>query len=129
MNWRVQLLRYGIVGMASNVALYVVYLLLTLLGMGPALAMTVTYAMGVAQTFIFNRRWTFASGESGPSALIRYVLVYALGYAVNMVLLWWLVGQWKWPHQLVQAGAILLIAMMIFVLQREWVFRRGSTTR
>lgn len=119
-------MRYGIVGMASNLALYVVYLLLTTLGVAPALAMTVTYVMGVAQTFMFNRRWTFASPESGSSAFVRYLLVYALGYALNLILLWWLVGQWNWPHQWVQAGAILLIATIVFVLQRHWVFRRRS---
>lgn len=121
-GWFVQLMRYGIVGVASNAVLYLLYLLFTRLGLAPVVAMTVTFAMGVAQTFVFNKRWTFEHRERSRAAFIRYVLTYALGYVVNLLLLFVLVGQWHWPHQWVQAGAILAIAVMIFLLQRHWVF-------
>lgn len=125
-GWFAQLTRYGIVGVVSNAALYLLYLLFTSLGLTPTVAMTLTYAMGVAQTFVFNKRWTFEYRERSPGAFVRYVLTYALGYVVNLLLLFVLVGQWRWPHQWVQGGAILAIAVMIFLLQRHWVFATGA---
>jgi putative flippase GtrA len=120
--WFAQLTRYGIVGVVSNAVLYLLYLLFTALGLTPTVAMTLTYAMGVAQTFIFNQRWTFGYRGGSRAAFVRYVLVYAQGYLINLVLLLVLVGRWQLPHQWVQAGAILAIAAMIFLLQRYWVF-------
>lgn len=123
-GWFAQFTRYGIVGVISNAVLYLLYLLFTALGLTPTVAMTLTYAMGVAQTFVFNQRWTFGRNDGTTAAFVRYVLVYALGYLVNLLLLAMLVGRWQWPHQAVQAGAILGIAAMIFLLQRYWVFAK-----
>lgn len=125
-GWLAQLTRYGVVGLASNAVLYLLYLGFTAVGLTPAAAMTVTYAMGVAQTFVFNQRWTFGRSDGSTAAFVRYVLVYALGYVVNLLLLYLLVERWQWPHQGVQAGAILVIAAMIFLLQRYWVFASGA---
>ncbi|MBS0543123.1 MAG: GtrA family protein, partial [Proteobacteria bacterium] len=57
-----QLIRYGIVGFASNAVGYLLYLAITAAGMEHKLAMTLLYAVGVAQTFVFNKRWSFGHG-------------------------------------------------------------------
>ncbi|MBV5310569.1 GtrA family protein, partial [Chromatium okenii] len=59
MKWHVQLSRYALVGVASNAFGYFLYLLLTNVGMGYKSAMSLLYIVGVAQTFIFNRSWSF----------------------------------------------------------------------
>ena len=63
-----QLLRYGLVGIASNALAYVSYLALTGAGMGHLSAMTLVYALATLLTFLFNRRWSFGhSGGRGPA--------------------------------------------------------------
>src|SRR4029079_11858452 len=84
---RTQLLRYTVVGLLSNAVLYGVYVLLTRLGVEPKLAMTITFALGVTQTFVMNRGWTFSYRGSGPHAYLRYWVVYGVAYAVNLLLL------------------------------------------
>jgi len=117
-----QALRFALVGMVSNVALYLLYLLMTTSGVGPKLAMSIAYGIGVAQTFFFNKRWTFNYSGRFDVALLRYLSLYAVGYVVNLLILAWLVDGLNYPHQIVQAGMIILLAVFFFVLQKVWVF-------
>lgn len=119
-----QLIRYTLVGLASNGVAYILYLSLTYYGMGHKTTMTLLYVMGVAQTFYFNRGWTFEHNGKISSALIRYIIVYALGYFFNFALLVVFVDHLGWIHQWVQGGAILLMAIFLFLAQKFWVFPR-----
>lgn len=117
-----QMVRFGIVGLVSNAVLYLAYLALTALGMGPKLAMTLLYAVGVAQTFLFNKRWSFRHGGAYGPAFVRYCIAYAVGYAINLGALALLVDAMGYPHQAVQGVLILLLAAFFFLLQKFWIF-------
>lgn len=119
----VQLVRYGLVGLASNGALYAAYLILTAAGLEAKLTMTLLYITGVAQTFLFNKRWTFGHDGSRRSAFVRYCISYALGYVVNLLALYFLVDRLGFRHQIVQGVMIVGLAIMLFLLQKYWVFR------
>jgi putative flippase GtrA len=124
---RLQALRFGVVGLASNAVLYGVYLGMTTVGMGPKLAMSLVYAIGVAQTFLFNKRWTFGHVGRFDAALVRYILLYAGGYFANLLVLAWLVDGYGYPHQIVQGVMILTLAACFFILQKFWVFKVSET--
>jgi putative flippase GtrA len=126
MTARKQFIRYVVVGLASNAVIYVVYLVLTRLGMGPKFAMSLLYCMGVFQTFVFNKRWSFRFQGVATIALVRYAIVYAVGYVIQFAALMLLVDQMALPHQWVMGALILLMAMFIFIAQKFWVFRQAS---
>ncbi len=115
--------RYAAVGIGSNIALYAAYLLLTHWGLASKLAMTALYWLAVALTFVFNKRWSFGSGGPPKVQFRRYLLAYALGYAVNLSALFLLVDVFGQPHQVAQGILILAIAALLFLLQKFWVFR------
>ena len=117
-----QFIKYAVVGLVSNVLLYLGYLLLTAFGMGHKVAMTLLYAVGVSQTFVFNRSWTFGDQGIAARSFVRYVMVYVWGYFVNLIALLVLVDYLEFPHEIVQGCMILLLAAMLFLLQRFWVF-------
>jgi len=123
---RSQFLRYAVVGLASNLVLYFAYLGLTALGMGSKTAMSVLYVLGVAQTFLFNRKWSFGHDGALHGAFARYVAIYGFGYLFNLVVLWVAVDHMGLPHQVVQGVMILVLAAMLFLLQKFWVFRKES---
>lgn len=127
MSTRAQFVRYVVVGLASNAVIFVVYVVLTNLGLGPKLAMSLLYCTGVLQTFVFNRKWAFRFQGAATPALGRYLVAYALGYLVNFLALMLLVDRMGLPHQWVQIMMILVVAMMLFMAQRYWVFRNHST--
>lgn len=117
-----QLLRYGLVGVGSNLLLYLAYLALAAGGMGYKTAMAMTYWLGVAGTFVFNRNWSFKHKGAWQRSFILYVAVYAVGYLTNLLGLIVLVDFGRLPHQAVQAAMILVVAGLIFILQKFWVF-------
>ena len=121
-----QFLRYVVVGLASNAIIYAVYLVLTRLGMGPKLAMSLLYCMGVLQTFVFNKKWSFRFEGAATPALVRYATAYAAGYVVNLLALMLFVDQIGLPHQWVQGVMIVVVAVMLFLAQRYWVFPQLS---
>jgi putative flippase GtrA len=118
-----QFLRFAIVGLGSNVALYAGYLLATSLGMGHKTAMTLLYPAGILGTFLLNRSWTFRRRSTSKRALISYIGIYAFGYLINFLGLYLFVDQVGYPHQIVQGILIIVVAILLFLLQRFWVFR------
>jgi len=123
MNIHIQFARYAIVGIVSNAVCYILYLTLTYAGMGHKTAMTLLYAVAVAQTFFFNRKWSFKHKGHMSSGFIRYIVSYALGYFINLVALIVLVDRMQYPHQIIQGIMIFVLAVMLFLLQKFWVFR------
>ena len=129
MNVTKQFIRYAIVGLASNVVLYVLYLLATWIGATPKIAMTLLYILGISQTFYFNKNWSFNFSGRTDSAFIRYALVYALGYVINYLALMVLVDQMGLPHELIMAGLIIFMAVFLFVMQKVWIFPQRANVQ
>ena len=119
-----QFLRYAMVGLVSNLTLYLAYLLITQQGMGYKTTMTLLYALAVGLTFVLNRNWTFSHKGHVTKAFITYVFIYALGYIINLVALYVLVDKFGFRHQLIQGLMIIIVAMFLFILQKYVVFRK-----
>jgi putative flippase GtrA len=124
---RRQFWRYVITGLGANAPLYACYLLLSQLGIGHKVAMTVTYCTSVLCTFVFNRRWTFGHGGDASTALLRYIAIYALGYVFNLAALSILVDVAGLPHQAVMGTLIVISAGLLFLAQKFWVFPAVAT--
>jgi putative flippase GtrA len=117
-----QFLCYATIGVALNAALYGVYLLLTRTLLDSLGAMTVVYATGVLLGFALNRKITFHHHGAARVALLRYVVCYVIGYFIDLSLLWLLAGQLGMPHEIVQGGITIGLAVLLFGLQKYWVF-------
>jgi putative flippase GtrA len=122
-----QFIRYAAVGLASNGIGFLLYLLMTTLGFGSKVSMSLLYIVGVLQSFIFNRKWTFNYNGNKKVALFRYFLIYGFGYFINFGALVMFVDRFGYPHHWVQGGMILVVAVFIFVMQKIWVFRVQET--
>jgi putative flippase GtrA len=118
-----QLLRYGLVGVISNLTIYIIYLLITHFGVEPKKAMTLVYILGASLGFIGNQKWTFAHRGNPASAVLRYVLAHFLGYLLNFMILFIFVDRLGYAHQWVQAVAIIIVAGFLFIVFKYFVFR------
>ncbi|OCB23473.1 hypothetical protein A5674_24230 [Mycobacterium malmoense] len=119
---RAQFIRYVLIGFALNAALYAAYLFLTSWMMGSETAMTITFSVGVLLSFIANRSITFRHRGHRFAALGRYLTSYAVVYLINFCALWIFAGRIGVPHQIVQACAIFVLALLAFIMQKYWVF-------
>jgi putative flippase GtrA len=125
---RRQFFRYATVGVISNLILYLSYLLLTYVGIGHKTAMSLLYAVGTCLTFAFNRNWTFGHDGHITKAFMGYVTIYAGGYLFNLIALYFLVDELGFNHQWVQGGLIILVAVLLFILQKFVVFKKNENT-
>ena len=118
-----QLFRYGMVGISTNLALYLLYLMITYLGIEPKSAMTLVYIAGVILGYIGHRNWTFGHKGAMLGSGARYFIAHLIGYLINFLILLTFVDKLGYAHQWVQAAAIIVVAMFLFLAFRYFVFR------
>ena len=118
----IQFIRFGITGVLSNGILYLGYLGLTFSGIEPKIAMTLLFAVGIIQTFLINKKWTFKDGKNINGRFYRYLVVYGLMYGLNLLALVVFVDQLGLPHWIVQGVMVGICGVLLFFLQKFWVF-------
>jgi len=116
------------VGLLTNLAGYGVYLLLTWSWLEPKLAVTLLYPVGVIAGYFGHARYSFSYQGRAKSGMSRYLVAHAIGYGANVSLLYVFSDVLRYPHQAVQAAAIFIVAGILFLLFRFFVFppARGS---
>lgn len=82
-----QKIRFLIVGFINTVVGYGAYILLAYLGLHYNLAYTLSTIIGVTNSYIWNKYYTFQSKEKSVPEVIRFVCVYAVGYVINLFVL------------------------------------------
>ncbi|MHA6646001.1 GtrA family protein [Mesorhizobium sp. A623] len=122
----IRLIRYGLVGMALNLTGYVIYLVVTWLGPGPKTTMTTLYGIGALMGFFGHRRLAFDYHGGLYSSALRYTLAHLCGYGLNFGLLYLFVDILGYPHQIVQATAIFVVAGFLFLVFNFVVFPQSD---
>ena len=125
LHWQVQLVRYAVIGVATNALAYLCYLALTSFGLWPEGAMTIVYVSCALLGFLANRRLTFSHQGNVASSGARYVMAQGLGYAINVGLLFIFVDRLGYPHAWIQAMAIFVVAPVLFLAMKFFVFPRS----
>lgn len=121
-----QVLRYAVVGASTNALLFSSYLLLSAFGVGPKTAMSLLYVPGVMAGFLGNRNFTFRHEGRVPASMLRYFATYAFGYVFNFACLVVFLDILRLPADYVVLALIVVTAVILFALQRSWVFPRGE---
>lgn len=120
---RRQITRWLFVGLVTNCLLYLAYLALTRSLLEPKTAMTVVYVAGVIVGFVGHRSWSFEHSGRVDSALLRYLGSYGIGYLINLAGLGFGISMLGLRHELVQATMVVTVAVVMFLLQKYFVFR------
>ena len=118
----VQVARYGVVGVVNNFLGYLIYLLVTWLGVDPKVTVSMFYPMAAAIGYFSHAKYSFSHKGRHRVAMPRYVIAHVIGYLTNMALLYIFVDKLLYPHQLVQLVAIIVVAGVLFLLFRYFVF-------
>lgn len=104
------LVRYGVVGVASNGALYVAFLLLLQLAVRPEVAAGICYGFGVCLSYVLNRAWSFQSRDTHREDMPKFLLAHLVGLCSTVLMLSLLLN-WLRPElaQLVNVGFTAII--------------------
>ena len=66
------------------VGLMVIYLCKWVAGFGDVTANMIGYAVGLLNSFAWNRQWTFRDSGAALPALARFASVFLVSYAANL---------------------------------------------
>jgi putative flippase GtrA len=118
------LIRYAVVGLSSNLLLFLFMLFLMSLGFAAWQATLVVYPSGVAMSYILNRFWSFNKRPQRSGQVLGYIFVYVLAYPIAMgtaSLVEYLSGS----GPLAALTSIGVSAVFIFTGLSYWVFRKN----
>jgi len=115
--------RFALAGaVATAVHFAVLVALVELGGLGPVLASTIAYCIGVIVSFSLNRRFTFEKRGSLGATFAKYAALYAVGIFLNGAIMAALISWGMW-YILAQIIAVALILSWNFLGARYIVFR------
>jgi putative flippase GtrA len=124
-----QIPRFIGVGLASTAVHYVV--LTTAVEFGgwwPTPATATGFIAGAIVNYLLNRSLTFRSGRAHRQGLPRFAIMFAIGWTLNTLLVWWLAPR-LWHYLLAQVIATGVVLVFNYLTLNFWVFRaeRDST--
>lgn len=112
-----------IVGAALNGFGFLLYALFTALGVSPVLTISIFYPIYIGLAFYLNKKWSFSHQGRISSSAVKYLIAYVGCYVLNVAGLKFFSGYLGYSHLIVQAIAIPVCAVLLFVAQKYWVFR------
>ncbi len=96
--------------------------LVELLGANEVAASTAGATLGAVVNYVLNRRFTFASGKSHGEALTKFLIIAALGLALNSLLMFMLVELLGLYYLIAQVLTTGLVLLWNFAGNRFWTF-------
>ena len=118
-----QLAKYSAVGISGNLLGYLVYILLTYLGLKPTYAVSMLYPMGAMFSFYGNLGFTFKYTGNPNKAKLKFIFSHLAGYLINIIILYTFVTKLMYPHELIQLFAICIVAIYIFFISKFFIFK------
>jgi putative flippase GtrA len=83
-----QAIKYGIVGIANTLlSLVIIWIMTKWMGCSEAFSNFTGYIAGLINSYILNRQWTFRSKSGWTKSAIRFLGVFAVCYALQLLLL------------------------------------------
>lgn len=121
-----QMMRYGIVGLLNNALGYFIYLIVTYLWLEPKVAITLFYPIGALTAYWGNARYSFKIQKTSIDSFLRYIATYVIGYIINFLMLFIFSDIYGFPHQIIQAISIFVVAGNSFLLLKFFVFPKRA---
>ena len=117
-----RLARFCAVGVVNTLLTLAAFATLTRLGGAAPLASALAFAAGAVNGYVLNGRWTFRGSAGGPSTLLRYVAVQALGAALSAAGIALVSSDLAVRHLAAEALVIPVVTITTYALSRRLVF-------
>lgn len=118
------ILRFGLVGVLSTaVHIATVWFLLTKFSIPPILANTFAFLVAFGFSFTGNYLWTFRSLGNLHRAIFRFFVTAVSAFAVNSLLLTFLVYKGWFPPFTSAVFASSITPIVSFLASRFWAFK------
>ncbi|MGP3562420.1 GtrA family protein [Geobacillus sp. BK01] len=113
--------RFAIVGAGNTAIDFVVFFVLAALSVPAAAAQIASYGAGMANSYIWNRRWTFeVKRKANIGEFLRFLAVNGLSLGASLAVL--LAAERLAPLWLAKMAATMAGMAVNFIGSRVWVF-------
>lgn len=132
--------KFAIVGVLNTAVTFAVFNLTALgLGLPPLWANAIGWAAGFANSFAWNRRWTFADRKAGSlsGTLARFAAANLLALGVSTLIVAALdatlepsqgAGHSATTLNAIEAAAVIVALCVNYLVSSRWVFRSRDTS-
>ena len=120
-----QLVRYALTGGLATIVNIGVYWVAAARGMNPNLAWTLGFVAAVLVGYVVHSRWSFRGhGRRGNLARTggRFLAVSMVSFGLNQLWVWLLVSYWQLPLWAPYPLVLGVTPLVVFALNRRWVF-------
>lgn len=124
-----QLVRFGLAGGIATLIYSAVYLPLALLVFPreqAVLAVPIAFAAAVTAGYFLHSGWSFkghGTRQTGPGQKAKFVFVQGVGLGLHAAITWVVTDQLRQPAWVPLIPGLLIVPLVTFVLNRQWVFR------
>lgn len=115
--------RFIFVGILNLILSYGVYFILLYLNMYYIFALLISSVIGIAHSFIWNKKWTFKSKGDVRKESIRFISVYGIAFLINLVILALFVEKLMFNPKIAQVFALSVVSIISFYGHKYWSFR------
>ncbi|WP_187369064.1 GtrA family protein [Baekduia soli] len=119
-----RMVRFGLVGVGNTLLTLAVFAVLT--GgnaVDAAAASAIAFAVGAANGYAWNRRWTFRVGPGNAATIARYVAVQALGAGLSAGGIALASSDLNLKRLAAEAVVLPVVTLVTYTLSRHVVFR------
>lgn len=124
-----QFLKYLMAGVVNTVVGYGVFLVaLRGLNWSPEAANALGYAFGLCVAFLLNRFFVFVVSGSASASALRFIVSFALAFAINQAALFVCYRLLLIPAEIAQIFAMVVYTVVFYLLNKHYAFRTPRAT-
>ncbi|MDR2824502.1 MAG: GtrA family protein [Prevotellaceae bacterium] len=119
-----QFLRFCIVGIANTLlTAAVIFLLLKVAKISDIAANLAGYVVGLLNSFVWNRRWTFSSNLKITRTFFKFLLIFVVSYIVQFVVVILLIHSLSIDNYYSHLLAMIPYTIANFLLNKFYTFK------
>lgn len=123
MIFKKQISRFLFVGILNTIVGVGAYYILLYLNVYYMIAAVLGHVIGVAHSFLWNKKWTFKSRGSTRKEGLRFFSVYGATFLINLFLLALFVEKFMIDPKIAAIFALGIVAIISFIGHKYWSFR------
>jgi putative flippase GtrA len=118
------LFKFGLVGIINTfICICLIFLLMHWLELSPYISNIIGYSIAVLNSYLMNMLWTFSSKKTGKSALPKFILIFFLCYAFQLLFLYICLQKLKIDDNLSQLLAMVIYTISSFLGHKLYSFK------
>ena len=124
-TWVRQMIRFGLVGVLNTLVDTAVYFILSRSGLIPNLVIAkgISYAVGVLNSFVWNKSWTFKSHVESRRVFLPFIVTTLLAVGINAGVMRLALDTVGLPELGALALATVAIFLWNFAINKFFIFR------